>query len=117
MLKRLRNVKFSIYDPEKKKWIQKNDTTVLITEHFIYVVESEPFYHAVVEKFESNDENKNLEDKKKRTAKFDEFFNLMLDECIISKDLQGKIYSGNILWKVELEENPFTNNFSGDTEG
>lgn len=107
MNKRLRNVKLSIFDPEKRKWKTFDDMTVLLSEDFIYAIKSEPFYHAVDQKFKDSVYVSKLDDKATKIRKFNECFNEMLDECPISEKLQGVIYSGNTTWKVEMEDKPF----------
>lgn len=109
MNKRLRNVKLSIFDPEKKKWQKYEDMTVLITEDFIYAIKSEPFYHAVDQKFRESKSISEMDSRPTRHRKFAECFNEMLDECPISEKLQGFICSGKMLWKVEMEEKPYFN--------
>lgn len=106
MNKRLRNVKLSVYNPETRKWEVMNNVTVLLTKDFIYAINSEKFYDAVVKRFKETQFVSNLDNKATLNKKFNNCFNEMLDECPISKELQGVIYSGNISWKVELEENP-----------
>lgn len=115
MLLRHRNVKFSVFDPEKSKWITKEDMSVVIAEDYIYAVKAEPFYNAVVKRFESCNNVKNTDDRAEKHEKFSEYFNKMLDEHIISETLQGEIYSKTILWKIEYEENAF-HNMGGDIE-
>lgn len=116
MNKRLRNVKLSIFDPEKRKWITFEDMTLLLSEDFIYAIKSEPFYHAVDQKFKESQVVSKMDDKATIIRKFNECFNEMLDKCPISEKLQGVIYSGNTTWKVEMEKNPFHNQ-GGDIEG
>jgi len=105
MLMRLRNVRFSVFDPKEEKWVVNDNMSVLIQDGFIYAVKTEPFEQAVNEKLEENDEYKSTEDDKKRESLWMECFNKMLDECIISDKLQAIIYSGNLSWKVEKSNN------------
>ena len=97
MLMRLRNVRFSVFDPKEEKWVVNDNMSVLIQDGFIYAVKTEPFEQAVNEK--------STEDDKKRESLWMEYFNKMLDECIISDKLQAIIYSGNLSWKVEKSNN------------
>ena len=109
MLLRLRNVKISIYNPERKKWETKDDVTALITEQFIYIVNAEKFYHAVEKRFQESEFSSLYKDREKLNKKFNEFFNELLSKCPINEELHGIIYSGNTLWRVEREENSFLN--------
>lgn len=109
MNKRLRNVKLSVFDPEKKKWQIYKDMTVLLTEDFIYAIKSEPFYNAVDQRFRDSKVVSKMDSKATRNRKFDECFNELLDKCPISEGLQGILFSGKMLWKIEMEDKPYFN--------
>ena len=109
MNKRLRNVKLSIFDPEKKKWQKYEDMTVLITEDFIYAIKSEPFYNTVDRMFRESKNISKLDDWETKNRKFNELFNDLLERCPISEELQGLLFSGKHLWKIEMEDKPYFN--------
>lgn len=106
MIIRLSNVKFSVFNPEQKKWIAHSDMTVLLSEDFIYYVKSEPFYNAIMEKLKLDDDYNNCQIKSKKETMFSNKFREFLDSCPITDELQGEMLSGSVLWKVEREENP-----------
>ena len=106
MLLRLSNVKLSIFNPETKKWISMSDMTVLLREDFIYYVKSKPFYDAVMKELKDNDDYQTAKIEANKQKIFKGCFRELLDTCPITDELQGEIYSGNVLWKVEREENP-----------
>lgn len=116
MIKRLKNVCISIFDPAKRKWEKMSNMSVLLRDDLVYVVKAEPFSHAIMKKLEENEDFKKLQDRSKKQDMTTQCFKEMLDQCIISEELQGIIYSGNVLWKVEREEHPF-DKMGGDIEG
>lgn len=106
MILRFSNVKLSIFNPETRKWIPLSDMTVLLRDDFIYYVKSKPFYDAVMDKLKDNEDYTASKIESKKHKMFKEYFKEMLDQCPITDKLQGEMFSGNVMWKVEREENP-----------
>lgn len=106
MTMRFHEVKLSVFDPEKKRWEICNHMTVLINEDFIYAVDAGHLFGEVSKVCEESEDFKNAKSKSKQEEIAESIFEKMLDKCIISEALQGKIYSRNTVWKIEIEENP-----------
>ncbi len=115
MLLKLRNVRFSVFDPGKEKWIEKENMAVLVTEDYIYAVESSLLYYAAEESMKKDKSYSADLDREKITKLLMAHYDKKLVNHIISRELQGKIYSKNVLWKAEYEEKPYYN-MGGDIE-
>ena len=106
MTLKLRDVKFSVFDPQSQKWITKENMAVLVTDDFIYVVDAQRLNDAakagVGKNLTCDDEN--------MAGTVKKFYDELLVKHSITKELQGKIYSKNTLWKVEYEEKPYDDN-------
>ena len=108
MIKRFHKVKLSVFGPERKKWVKRNNMTVLINDNFIYAVSAEHFYQEYSRVCDEDVDFKKAEDRNKKAEIAEAIFEKMLDKCIISETLQGEIYSKNTVWKIEREEKSFS---------